>query len=138
MDTYHLPQEEDPVCSKVMEYCHSGWPEKHSVPAAVRAYWKVKNSLSIHSNVLLFNSHIILPFSLQKSVLDRTHEGHQGIAQCQMMTKASIWWPGISSAVGEMIQKCQVCAKDAEPTREPLLPSTLPDYPWQVVGSDLF
>ena len=55
-----------------------------------------------------------------------------------MMTEASVWWPGISSAVGEMLQKCQVCARDAEPTRDPLLPSTLPDYQWQVVGSDLF
>ena len=55
-----------------------------------------------------------------------------------MMTKVSVWWPGISSAVGKIIQKCQVCARDAEPTREPLLPSTLPDYPMQEVGLDLF
>ena len=55
-----------------------------------------------------------------------------------MLTKASVWWPGISSAVQEMIQQCQVCARDTEPTREHLIPSPLPDYPWQVVGSDLF
>ena len=54
------------------------------------------------------------------------------------MTKAFVWWPGISSAVGEMLQKCQICVRVVEPTREPLLPSTLPDYQWQVVGSDLF
>ena len=121
-----------------MEYCCSGWLEKHSVPAAVRVYWKARNSLSIHNNLLLLNSCIVVLFSLQKSVLDRIHEWHQGISQCQMMTKVSVWWPGISSAVGKMIQKCQVCARDAEPTREPLLPSTLPDYPMQEVGLDLF
>ena len=55
-----------------------------------------------------------------------------------MLTKASVWWPGISSAVQEMIQQSQVCAKDAKPTREPLIPSPLLDYPWQVVVSDLF
>ena len=55
-----------------------------------------------------------------------------------MLTKASVWWPGISSAVQEMIQQSQVCAKDAKPTREPLIPSPLLDYPWQVVGLDLF
>ena len=45
MDTYCLVQEEDPVCSKVIEHCRSGWPEKHPVPAAVRVYWKARNSL---------------------------------------------------------------------------------------------
>ena len=56
MDTYCHAQEEDPVCLKVMEFCHSGWPNQHFIPAAIKAYWKARNSLSIHNNLLLFNS----------------------------------------------------------------------------------
>ena len=56
MDTYRRAQKEDPVCLKVMEFCRSGWPNRHSIPAAVKAYWKARNSLSIHNNLLLFNS----------------------------------------------------------------------------------
>ena len=121
-----------------MEFCRSGWPNRHSIPAAVKAYWKARNSLSIHNNLLLFNSRVVVPPPLQENVLERIHEGHQGISRCQMLTKASVWWPGISSAVQEMIQQCQVCARDAEPTQKLLIPRPLPDYPWQVVGSDLF
>ena len=36
------------------------------------------------------------------------------------------------------MRKCEYCAKYAVPRKEPLIPSTLPDYPWQKVGTDLF
>ena len=37
-----------------------------------------------------------------------------------------------------MIEQCPECAKTATPWREPLITSPVPEYPWQVVGSDLF
>ncbi len=37
-----------------------------------------------------------------------------------------------------MVQQCSVCAKEAATKTEPLKPTALPSYPWQVLGSDLF
>jgi len=37
-----------------------------------------------------------------------------------------------------MIHHCHTCAKDAHHYKEPLMPTALPEYPWQVIGSDLF
>lgn len=37
-----------------------------------------------------------------------------------------------------MIQQSPTCAKEATPRKEPLMVSPLPDYPWQVIGTDLF
>ena len=36
------------------------------------------------------------------------------------------------------IQNCSQCARDYRPNKEPLIPSTIPDYPWQQVAADLF
>ena len=37
-----------------------------------------------------------------------------------------------------MVHNCVECAKYAPPRREPLIITKLPEYPWQVVGTDLF
>ena len=37
-----------------------------------------------------------------------------------------------------MIQNCDVCIKEQYNKAEPLIPSVLPDRPWQKIGTDLF
>ena len=37
-----------------------------------------------------------------------------------------------------MIKGCHVCARKNPPPIEPMIPSELPDYPWQKVSLDLF
>ena len=84
LGVYRQKQVEDPVCSKVMEYCKSGWPRKHLLQSKVIPYWKLRSSLTMCNNLLLYNNRIIIPTSLQKDVMKRIHEGHQGIERCRM------------------------------------------------------
>ena len=37
-----------------------------------------------------------------------------------------------------MMKSCQECTKQSTLKREPMIPSSLPDFPWQIVGTDLF
>ena len=37
-----------------------------------------------------------------------------------------------------MVKQCTTCAKQAKWKKKPLMPTDLPDCPWQVVGTDLF
>jgi transposase InsO family protein len=37
-----------------------------------------------------------------------------------------------------MVESCRECAKLSWAKKEPLIPTPLPDYPWQLVGTDLF
>lgn len=55
-----------------------------------------------------------------------------------MRVRLSMWWPGVSSQIKQYVGDCWECAKATRPRREPLLPTPLPDYPWQVVATDLF
>ena len=68
----------------------------------------------------------------------RLHEGHQGIERCRMRAKTLVWWPSLSKELTETVAQCIVCRKYSTMHREPLMTTPLPDYPWQVVGSDLF
>jgi len=138
LETYRRAQTEDSVCSKIAEYCQSSWPERRAVDASIIPYWKARSSISLQQGLLLYNQRIIVPSALQEETLHRIHEGHQGIERCRMRTKSSVWWPGIASQITSLIENCPTCAKEAKLRREPLLTTKLPDYPWQVLGSDLF
>ena len=85
-----------------------------------------------HSKMICFYTEI------RKETLEKVHAGHQGIECCQLRVKYSVWWPGVTKQMTEMIQQCPVCAKEATPRKEPLMITPLPDYPWQVIGTDLF
>ena len=40
--------------------------------------------------------------------------------------------------IKDLVEKCSICALKRKPPQEPLLPSQLPNYPWQKVASDIF
>ena len=135
---YCHAQKQDPTCQQIREYCQDGWPGKEQAGSNLKAFWKVRGSFTVCEDILLFNSRIVIPKSLQRKTLDKIHQGHQGIERCLQRIRSSVWWPGITSHLKQVIQNCHTCSKNARPRREPLMTTTLPEYPWQVVGTDLF
>ena len=75
---------------------------------------------------------------MQPEILQILHKGHQGIQRCRLRAKTSVWWPGISKQISNVIERCSICARDSSPRREPFIPSKLPDHPWQKIRIDLF
>lgn len=71
-------------------------------------------------------------------MLTRIHEGHQGIVRCRARARESVWWPGISRAIVDIVDKCAECAMYKNQAREPMLSSQTPELPWQKVAADLF
>ena len=138
LNRYCIEQRRDPVCTSLITFCREGWPTKQKLPANLKAYWLVRNELSICDGLLLFGCRIIVHASLQTTTLQKLHEGHLEIQRCRLCAKMAIWWPGLSKQIRRIIQNCQVCTKRNQPHMEPMLSSTLPTYPWQKVSSDLF
>ncbi|UYV73868.1 K02A2.6-like [Cordylochernes scorpioides] len=73
-----------------------------------------------------------------KGLLQRIHEGHLGILKCRERAKGSVWWPWITSEIEEMVRTCPMCIEERTNRHQPLLPSELPNCPWEKVGVDLF
>ena len=80
----------------------------------------------------------LIPSLLRLEVLDKIHQGHKGIVKCRARAKESVWWPGLSREIQDMIQGCRVCLQHKVNTPEPLIPSKFPERPWQEIGIDLF
>ena len=131
-------QDEDPVCKQIKIYCMEGWPDKFHLHDAIKPYWAVRGELSVVHGVLLNASRIVVPSTMRLQVLDKVHEGHQGIVKSRERAKTSVWWPGLSREIQDMVENCKICAKYQQQRAEPLIPTLFPERPWQVIATDLF
>ena len=131
-------QDEDTICKEIKDYCLEGWPNKFNLHDALKPYWSDRGELSVVQGVLLKSSRIVIPSSLRLEVLDKLHEGHQGITKCRERAKRSVWWPGLSRQIQDMVENCKICARHRVIRPEPLMPTPFPECPWQMTATDLF
>ena len=137
LEEYRQGQEEDDICSQVISYCQSEWPNKANISQAIQPYWTVRTELSYINKLLLYRNRIVVPKDLQKVTLEKIHQGHQGISKCHERVLTAVWWPGVFKDLDCFIKKCPQCTQTTPLTSEPLLPTTLPSHPWERVAADL-
>ena len=138
LSTIAQAQANDQVCSTLISYSQNGWPDKSSLPDAIKPYGKYEGDFSVHNNLLLFQNRVVIPKQQQQEILQKLHNGHQGIQRCRLRAQASVWWLNIRQAIDNFIQHCPECQQTSIPPREPLMTATLPSHPWEKVASDLF
>ena len=51
--------------------------------------------------------------------------------------RQSVWWPGLSKQLEGLVKCCSECCKAQAQRSQPLIPSSLPELPWQKVATDL-
>ena len=132
---YNNTQDEDAACTQVKKWCKEGWPKNSPSDAVLVPFWKDRGSFTLHNNLLLC---IVVPVSLRQMTLEKIHDEHQEIERCRAQVRCSMWWPGVNKQIVKVVRHCTVCTQEAQQRKEPLIKSTLPDYPWQVIGADLF
>ena len=138
LEEHRAAQKADTTCSLLRYYCEKGWPHKSQLLSNLKPYWHVKGELSVCSNLLLCNWCIVVPEPLQKQTLEKIHHGQQGIQKCKFRASAAVWWPVISSQIKSVVRSCVECSNPIQVNCEPMISIPLPEYPWQIVGSDLF
>ena len=137
MEHIKLHQQEDEVCQQIMKYVQDGWPERHQVKGLIGHYYMYKSDFNIVDEVLLMGVRIVIPSALKLEVLDSLHETHQGMEKCKAMARNSVWWPGISRHIEDLVNNCRKCAMRKN-RPETLEPTPLPERPWQYLASDSF
>ena len=139
LEEIKILQSKDEACQLITSYLQTEWPEKEKAPALVRPYLlPMRDDFSIQQGLLMRSSRMVIPPTLRKEILQRIHNGHQGIAKCRERARQSVWWPRISTELEELVGSCITCCKEQQKRAEPMQPSKLPELPWQRVGTNLF
>ncbi|XP_034023519.1 uncharacterized protein K02A2.6-like [Thalassophryne amazonica] len=132
-------QEADDVCKRLKCMVQTGWPlNTKALPPQLQLYWQYQQDLLVADGLLMKGQRIVIPTTLQEQMLDKIHEGHQGMTKCVARAQQSMWWPGLSKQIKGKVENCATCAWEAHNAPEPLLATQLPERPWQRVAVDLF
>lgn len=128
----------DSTCSQVMAMCQSQWSEYSTLSTVLKQYWRERAFLTVLDGLLLRGTRLVIPSAMRNSILEKLHEGHQGVAKCRERARETVWWPGLSAQLNELVLHCRTCIKERTNPAQPLMRSELPDRPWQKLGADMF
>lgn len=131
-------QEDDSVCKKLKEYSIMSWPEKSKLPIELFPYYQHRYDISFSENLLLKNTRIIIPKSLQLKVLEFIHTGHLGIAKCRERAKMSVWWLGLSTQIENLVKNCPNCIENRQNIKETFYKDKTVRRPWEKIALDFF
>ena len=137
MEQLKKRQLEDEVCREVTKHVKAGWPLKENLKGIAQQYWQNQAELTIVNGLLMYGSRVVIPSALRQDILEKLHEGHQGITKCRGRTIESLWWPGVNKNIKELIDNYKVCCQTSRVHPEPLIPSEMPQRPWHKIAVDL-
>ena len=139
LDEIRRELKKDDTLKVVMQYVQDGWPtDKRKMYGPVRKYWSEKGNLSIHDNLLLRGRRLVIPEVLRPNILSYLHDAHQGITKTRENAASSVWWPGLSREIENMVKNCNTCSKYRRERIEPMKGTPFPVRPWSNVEADFF
>jgi len=104
-------EQQDEVCQLLAKYAQEGWPERNQCPGALKPYWPYRGKITLLKDLLVKESRIVDPSQMRMEILDRVHDGHQGITKCRERAKRAVWWPGLSNQIEDLIRQCRKCVE---------------------------
>ncbi len=131
---------EDEEYSLLIKQIAVGWPtSSDDLPAGLRAYATFSDELVVSGGLVYKGHRVVIPRGARDDILHRLHASHVGINGCIRRARDTVFFPGITKAIKELVSKCQVCAQfQNEIQKEPLMPHPAPSRPWEKVGTDIF
>ena len=124
----------------LIKYIMFGFPEhKKDVCEEVRPFWDVRNELSYIEDLVLYGNRIIIPLSMQNTIIELLHSSHMGMVKTKARANEIVYWPGMSSQLERIISNCRTCNTYRNSNqRETLIPHEIPPLPWEKLGTDSF
>ena len=130
----------DSQLQRLRHFTEQGWPTNISnVPELLCDFWKIRDSLCITGNLILFGNRLVIPKDRQQYVLKCIHAGHFSVEKCKARARTYVYWPNINDAVEQQVKACSTCnTYNRANQKEPLLPHSVPLRPCDKVSADYF
>ncbi len=107
---------QDPTLQKLREYITTHWPKKQQLPPDIQPFFQLRAQLQYKDGLILKEKRILVPPTLQRTVLDLGHEGHPGIVRMKRKLRESYWWCGMDVQTERYVQNCGACQRSQKST----------------------
>ena len=130
----------DPSLQELKCVITLGWPEdKSKVAPQVHPFFSIRDELTIQDGLIFRGQRVVVPQSLRPMIKTKLHSSHMGIDACLRRARESVFWPGFSAEIKQMVETCETCRKfETSPQKEPLVSHDVPLRPWEKIGVDIF
>lgn len=108
MNEIKLATDVDVILSKVREYVNNGWSCDQD-KKLLRAYYANRQLLDVTAGVLTFDNRVVIPRSLQSSVLALLHANHAGIVIMKRLARRKFFWEGLNQDIERKVNECESC-----------------------------
>ena len=129
----------DPVLQKVKKCLKEGkWDENDP---DLKPFRLCADELTYNASagILLKNTRLVIPTTLQERATKLGHIGHQGIEKTKSLLREKIWYPNMDKRVKEMVDKCIPCQSVGHGNNpEPMKITPTEDKPWTSVAIDFY
>ena len=106
---------------------------------AVKPYFNYREELTVVDGLVLKSQCIVIPSKLRQSCLARLHIAHMGVYKTLYQARQSVFWPGLTKDINELISACPACMKyTAKNCAKPLIKDLAARKPWQALSIDNF
>ena len=126
--------ERDPVLSKVLHFTKCGWPLE--VTTDLLPYYRKRLEFTLQSGVLVWDSRIVIPQSLQSILLKDLHSEHTGMVRMKRVARKYVWWPNIDQHIEETVRQCFLCQENATKPAQTHGTWSWPAGPWKRLHLD--
>jgi len=130
----------DQVLRTLVMMIGRGWPEdRKMVPAEVRPYHFCRDEMAVYDGLVYRGERLVIPQRCRAAVKAEIHVAHQGVQACLQRARESVFWPGLTAEIQDMVSGCETCQRVnvAQPT-EPMMLTETPTRPWEVISCDHF
>ncbi|XP_062715028.1 uncharacterized protein K02A2.6-like [Aedes albopictus] len=111
-----VQQQRDSILSKVIRFVRKGWPRV--VETELKPFAQICTNFEIEDDCLYFEDRVVIPKALQRRVLEKLHENHDGVVRMKMIGRSYFWWKGFDKDVADFVKSCVTCQKTQRVPRE--------------------
>ena len=110
----------------------------------IKEFFNVRDRLTIVDDLIRYafegnELRLVIPKALRHQMILNLHAANQGETSMLSRARQVMYWPGMDRDINIHCQSCSDCPENApSKTREPLIPTAAPEYPFQKVVADLF